>query len=221
MRIFKFCFSIVLSCVSLMTNAQDTVDEKLTNKSVLAIPISFGFGLGMRNHELFVTTEGDEVNLSAGGGLFIGSGLYAVTPKNIKIGTSFFYQVSNLRPVLENASASFKRIVITPEVKFPIFLKKDKYLNIGGGLSFYLNGKLKVDASETDGVKFASKYKNTSGIHFLVDYEEIMPKGLINIGLKYYSTKYTIESGDFLFPELKGSGIDLYISYAFMLDKKK
>jgi len=186
-------------------------------KSGLSISITTGFGLGVENKEIFITEDGDESTLSAGGGLFIGTGLYYTTEKNIKLGTTFYYQASELRPPLENASSSFKRFIITPEVKFPIELQPNRYLNFGGGFGFYLNGKMNIDADEIEGFSTNTKYKNTGGIHLLVEYEEHYKIGYLTAGLKYYNVEYEYKSGVPVFETLNGSGFDLYFSYTLRL----
>ncbi len=212
--LFLFFYFALFIAPDLVAQNNDTPEPVSYLKSGFSAPITFGFGLGVKNEAIFETTENDDSKLSFGGGLFIGTGLYYTTQKNIKFGSSFYYQASELRPVLENASSSFKRFVITPEVKFPIKLKTNTYLNFGGGYGFYLNGKMNIDADEIAGFTANAKYEHTGGIHVLAEYEEHFQRSFLTFGLKYYNVNYEYKSGDLIFGKFNGSGFDLYMSYS-------
>lgn len=211
---------ISIPLFSISSKAQ--TDSTLTTipnyvKSGFGATLTAGFGLGVENKEIFETEDGDESTLSAGGGLFIGTGLYYITEKNIKFGSTFYYQASELRPPLENASSSFKRLVITPEIKFPIELVINRNLNIGGGYGFYLNGKMNIDATEIAGFSTNTEYENTGGLHLLFEYEEHYERGFLTAGIKYYNVEYEYKSGAPIFESLNGSGFDFYFSYTLRI----
>ena len=93
----KTLLLLFISILLLSTGSIAQTDSTLVTipnyvKSGFGATLTAGFGLGVENKEIFETEDGDESTLSAGGGFFIGTGLYYITEKNIKFGSTFYYQ---------------------------------------------------------------------------------------------------------------------------------
>lgn len=218
--LFLFCIYPSLIAQDVEVTPLDSlinVPEKPLSISGFTVPLIFGGGMGSQNNPVLTTPKGDEATISAGGGLFFGSGIYYTTERNITVGASVQYLTSELTPVTKNGSASFKRVAFLPEIKLPIKIKDNSFINYGGGVGLYMNGKLVVDSNDDTQNSINTVYENTSGLHFILEYEENYPTGLLTAGVKYYNVEYEQASGDTLFPRLDGSGVDFYLSYVFKL----
>jgi len=200
------------------------------------IDVSFFLGSGLEEFDVFKTTGDEIVKLSPGGGFggkfSFGYCLNSPLNVNIEVGT----QNSTLSEELKNADGKFSRTFFLGTLRYKIPITEKSSINIGGGLGYYISGKLDIDASEIeDGGHNIYKYKNTIGIHVICEYEHFLPKfSFLNarwswaIGLKYYNIAYELDSATsdgvsipitnlpsdikVEVEELNGSGIDVLFS---------
>ncbi len=235
------CISIIC-CILLMgksyaqTPTAKTTTDFFDGSKQYRIEASMFGGFGFEKHDLFETTDGDIVRLSPGGGfggkLSLG---YCLTPLfnvNLEIGA----QNSPLSEEVGNANGKFTRTFLLGTLRYLIPLNKKSSINIGGGVGYYLSGKLDGDASQLQGGGHnIYEYKNTVGIHVLGEYERYISgfsfleaRWSWCIGLKYYNISYTLDAlssnGVSIpiiqlpsaitneFGELDGSGIDMLFS---------
>ena len=213
-RLLLYIFFTIAIFIPLKTSAQSNTETPSYVKKGFSIPLSFGVGAPIHK-----TTLGgnDEVSVSSGGGLLIGTGLFYNTLKNLKLGGTLRYHATEVKQVDEQGSSSFSRFVISPIVKVPVQLNPNSFINFGGGYGFFLNGKMELDAAGPSKITGKTNYEDETGLHFLTEYEENFHSGYISIGIKYYNVKYSYRSGDNFLPQMNGSGLDFYINYSFRI----
>jgi hypothetical protein len=190
---------------------------------------SFFIGIGTDSIDVGITTTGETVSISGGGGvggaITLGYGFYT----KLDIDLTFGYQHSGLSKDVENADGSFNRTLLlgTLKYKIPVFLNTG--LKVGGGIGYYMPDKLDSDGSQVPGgTHEIVKYDDAIGFHIAVEYEGFFSSREWSwiIGVKYYYVTYDANSYtrdgislplDFLRDEtreLDGSGFDFIISIA-------
>jgi len=191
-------------------------------KSRIGLEVSGG--IGFKNFPLFIDENGDDVNLSPGGGFGIGADYSYLINKNFDITLTTLFQSSSLSTYLKNASASFNRLSfsITPSIVIPGKRKDISRFKIGAGAGVYTIGTMMIDASEIGDTKYIFKYQNAPGFHGSVLFESHFSlRGSINLGLRYTNIRYEYKEegsshfpadNEFLNPD--GSAIDLFITYS-------
>lgn len=202
---------------SAVVQAMPQADPKPPKDSTtygLSIPFVFGGGTPFTQTR---SVEDEDLSVAAGGGLSFGTGLFYALPNNLKFGGTFHYQASEIKRGNDSGSISFKRLVLTPEMKIPIKLKSNSFVNIGGGYGFYLNGELNIKDAGESKISGQANYKDENGLHVLTEYEEKFSEGSLSIGMKYYNVKYSMKTGDFNLNNLFGNGLDLYVTYSLKL----
>jgi len=214
LRILSFLIIISLPLVTQAqaSNLSDT--NPVFKKKGLSLPVVFGGGTSISRT---VIIEDHDLEVAAGGGLLFGAGIFYAFPNNLKFGGTFQYQTSEVKQTDQKGSATFKRYILAPELKIPIKLKKNSFLNIGGGYGFYLNGSLDVNDAGPSKINGKSNYEDENGIHLLTEFEEHFAAGYFSIGLKYYNVNYSFKNGDFNLNNLEGMGLDLYVTYSFRI----
>jgi hypothetical protein len=108
----------------------------------------------------------------------------------------------------DKIDGSFNRTIylLTPKINFPVSRKSQ--LKFGAGLGFYGPGKFTYERSHTtfliviplweEGVRYVYKYKGNLGYHFITEFEFFITELLsVSLGLKYYDTRYTLDSIQF------------------------
>ncbi len=208
---------ILISTISLYAKPQTEPARIHPPKESNGISIPFVFGGGTPFTQT-LNINNEDLSVSAGGGLSFGTGLYYALANNIKFGGTFHYQASEVKNGNNTGSVSFKRLILTPEMKFPIKLNDNSYLNIGGGYGFYFNGELQIKEAGVSKISGQANYNPENGVHLLTEYEEKFNDGSLSIGMKYYNVKYSQKTGDFNLNELFGNGLDLYITYSLQLN---
>ena len=185
----------------------------------LVAEIGFSAGRGFEQLVVFQTTQGEDATVSAGGGVGIQGGLAYFTPVGLQIAGVIGYSYTQLSPVLENADAGFRRLIVTPEIRYPIMIKPGHFIAIGAGYGLYALGRLKIDAQELIGLQTEDYYLPTTGFHMIAEYQgPISTKGAAAFGLKYYTAQYqsdyTLVNGvnvGNLGDNMNGSAIELYL----------
>jgi len=194
-----------------------------SNKSRLTINMCTG--AGFQSIPWFIDENGDNVNLSTGGGFGIGAEYGHIMGKNFDISISAFFQNSFLTPSLKNADANFSRlgVLATPSLVIPIKSHENMRFRLGGGPGLYLNGKMIVDGKKIDGTYLTIKYHPTIGYHaqflFETNYSD---RFSFNMGLKYYYVTYSYQSVNYPYTitgdkvaKPNGSGIDFVMGLSF------
>lgn len=206
--------------------AEQTVEPVIIRdrKSRLGVFMSGGFGF--ESTPWFIDEDGNDVNLSTGGGFGIGAEYGHQFGRNFDLSFNCFFQGSTLSRTLKNASGSFNRlgITITPAIVIPVKGGENLRFRIGAGPGLYSFGTIKIDASEITGDRFTFKYNTAPGIHALFLFEtNFMERGAMNMGIRYNNIHYkynsagssvTVTEPKLLNPD--GSGIDLFLGYYFV-----
>lgn len=196
----------------------------LTNpKSRLGLTL--GGGGGFEKVDLFVDENNDDVTLSSGGGFAIGAKYGYEISKHYDISFDLFYQGSTLSRTLDNADASFERMIFTVTPALIIPIKKSDYyrFKVGFGLGNYSLGKMYIDASEAGGEEMTFRYESSFGGHGCISFESYMSDRFsMSLGLKYYNVYYRYKnegsSHETTYDKIKnpdGSGIDFSIGYYY------
>jgi hypothetical protein len=198
---------------------------------------SFLAGGGSEKFDVFRTTGNEWVTISPGGGygakLDIGYCLNSLLNVNLEIGNLS----SPTSKKLSNAKGSFSRTFLLGTVRYRIPINEKSSFNVAGGAGYYMSGKLDIDASKIqDGAHNILKYKGTTGIHVLGEYERFFSgiswfnaKWSWSAGVRYYNVKYKIDSAtkdgqsqpvssvSKELQELNGSGSDVFFSIIMYL----
>lgn len=188
------------------------------------IGLQLSGGAGFDKFPWFLDQNGDEVNLSTGGGFGIGLE-YGYRPgKNFDIEVGGMYLSGSLSEKLKNVSASFTRFVFTATPSFVIPLRNDQYrIRLGAGPSIYTNPKMKVDAPELGYDQLEFRYKAAAGFHVQCLFEtSFSERGAMSLGIRYTNASYRfIEQGSSMlvpYPDVEkpsGAGIDFILGYCF------
>ena len=198
--------------------------KRKLRKSRVGVLMTGGFGF--ESTPWFVDEDGDDVNLSTGGGFGIGAEYGHQFGRNFDLSFNCFFQGSTLSKSLKNASGSYNRlgITITPAIVIPVKGGDNLRFRLGAGPGLYSLGTMKIDASEVTGDKFKFKYNSALGLHGLFLFEtNFMERGAMNFGIRYSNIHYKFNSAGssatVTEPELlnpNGSGIDFFLGYYFI-----
>lgn len=184
-------------------------------------------GLGLDNPTVGVTTSGEDVSLSGGGGagalLTIGRGIR----ENWDIDITLGYQMSLLTPEPEGADGGFTRSMALLTMKYRSRVADRAWVKYGFGAGYYMPGKYELDDPSQP---LEVEYKAAPGVHLSVEYETVLGKESTTMsfvfGLKYYWVVYEAESAKILgmdvlpsrlpreLRDLDGSGVDVIIGLA-------
>jgi hypothetical protein len=184
-----------------------------------------------------VTSNGEQVKLSPGGGVGIGIQLgYLLLSSHWDFSIALSRQWSTMTPPVSNAEGTFSRTLIEPMVKYIITFKdKNKSVNLGAGILFAQSGKTDLDAGKIQGgAHNIYSYSDATGLLIAAEYLARRKNFGFHIGLKYYSVNYelaSISSNGVNIPlavippslisdirEIDGSGVDLVIGIGFYFD---
>jgi hypothetical protein len=183
------------------------------------IGLNFNLGIGFKQIPMAYTTNGDESNISFGGGLAFGFKYGYEFSKHFDFATDINYQISSLSPSIGNGSVSFSRwnLSVTPSLIIPIDGGYAMRLKLGGGLNYNFTPILKIDLNDiASGFNDSWKYKSALGYHFSLIWEVNYTESFSAIlGLKYINVQYEFESSrDNRIPALDlrrtdGQGLDM------------
>lgn len=192
-------------------------------------------GSGLDWHVVGQTTEGDDVSISAGGGI----GIQLVAGSNLlryfRIEGSFGYESAGLDMELENGSGSFGRTHLGGSAYLRIPVGEKSTLNLGGGMAEKGSPDLDLDFSSSRiyGAAHNIYHYNTGQCtHWDVVWEYYPDRIMsISVGLRYEIVEYELESLtsngvsyplDMLDPEVRneyelldGSGVDLLLGFTY------
>ena len=164
------------------------------------VEATFVAGGGLDSRDVFVTEEGDDVTLSAGGGGGLQLGIRLQLSSLLLSSLGMEYVASSLSQPLKNATGSFDRLVIRAGLHYSIPLRTTGFINVGGGIGAYLEGLMDVDGSKVpDGAHNIYTYKPATGIHLAAEFTQPLPQlQWLNrrwswaIGLRYTSVQYDL-----------------------------
>lgn len=184
-----------------------------------------GGGFGFETIALFIDEDNEEVTLSTGGGVAIGARYGYEISKYFDVSCDFFYQRSTLSSRLENADASFDRVVITltPALIIPLINGDFYRVKVGAGVGYYSVGDMYIDATNVGGEEITLNYDASIGTHVSLMFENNATDRFSNvIGLRYYNVNYTYNSQgsthemtDREFNTPNGSGLDFIVGFFF------
>jgi len=233
-------FLSLLGFISLPVHAQIPADTtnlaSLNNVGELwSIGTHIFGGVGFDQHLIGITTDEEEINISAGGGF----GIMAIFAYNFnslwEASINAGFQNSSLSKDVKNVEGDFSRTFFSASLKYRINVTENGYIKIGGGYGFYTPRDLDVDASEVaGGAHNIYEYDGNSGPHLSAEYEHIATNYTIGGGLRYVNVQYDMSSAksngisiplsllpsevkkEFL--EFNGSGIDFFFSISYLFN---
>jgi len=188
--------------------------------------ISLLLGIGVKNHDLGDTSDGD-VTLSGGGGagfaLIGGYGLSSKWDIEVSAGS----QVSELTPEVSNADGEFNRDILRATLFYKMPFTRVTQWKIGAGIGAYLGGEWDLDFSNVPpfGTHDIIQYDDALGFHVAGAFEVVVKDSVyFTAGIQYYYVSY--EANSFTvngaptsvtslydeFRNLNGSGFDLMLS---------
>jgi hypothetical protein len=183
------------------------------------IGLNFNAGVGFKQIPMVTLTNGDNSNISFGGGFAIGLKYGYEFGKYFDLAAEINYQYSGLNPVIENGDVSFKRwnAYITPSLIIPIDGGQNMRLKLGGGLNYNISPVLNIDLNQIpDGFTDTWTYKDAMGYHFALTWElNYSDYFSTMIGLQYVNTQYEFKSSnsgnspDLEFRRGNGQSLDL------------
>lgn len=183
------------------------------------------YGFGFNSVDVGVTTYGDDVSISGGGGFgFAGRIGYGIS-RRFDIDIDLGFQVSTLMPAVSNADGTFARSYLLATLKYKVPTSDTGQFKFGLGAGSYFGGELDVDtAGVTGGSHTIVTYEPAVGLHVTGEFERfIRPDVSFHLGAKIYVVKYDADgvtyngiSGPVVFladdvREFDGSGFDIMI----------
>lgn len=184
-----------------------------------------GGGFGFESIALFIDEDNKEVMLSTGGGFAIGARYGYEISKHFDVSCDFLYQRSTLSSRLENAAASFDRVIVTltPALIIPV-INGDYYrFKLGAGVGYYRAGDMYIDATNVGGEEITLNYDASIGTHVSAMFENNVTESFsCVVGLRYYNVNYTynragsthvINEREFI--SANGSGLDFLVGLFF------
>jgi hypothetical protein len=204
--------------------AQTLPPVNTAGKMRLFLTGSLGFGFD--HVDVGVTTSGEQVKISGGGGAGIALGLgYGLSP-DFDLDFDLGVQASVISPAVANATGSFTRSYLLATIKRKIPTSESGQFKIGLGLGSYSSGKLDVDASNALGSHEVVEYNNALGFHVTGEFERFIGQTTsINLGAKMYFVKYKARSwthNGVAFPvdslksdvkDFNGNGLDFMLGF--------
>ncbi len=183
-------------------------------------------GLGFDHVDVGVTTSGEQVRISGGGGFGVGFGLGFGLSPDFDLDFDLGVQASAISPPVSNANGSFTRSYVLATIKRKIPTSESGQFKIGLGLGSYSGGKLDIDTRDAGGFHDVVKYKNALGFHMAGEFERFIGQTTsINLGAKMYFVKYQANSwtrNDVAFPvnslksdvkDFSGNGVDFVLGF--------
>ena len=207
-----------------LTDAQDLLDTSGKYK----LGLSLFAGGGTNNLDAGETTSGEDITISAGGGVGLAlTAGYGLSSK-FDIDVSAGIQRSSLSKEVSNAEGSFDRALLLATLMYKIPRSDTHQAKIGIGIGRYSSGELDVDGSDAPGgTHEVIEYDDAIGYHIVGVYEAIFPSGWAgSLALKYYAVTYDAKSakqnGTSYPPgmlidkvrELEGNGFDVIVSFS-------
>lgn len=189
----------------------------------VGVTVAGGFGFSQKT--VLSTTEGDDINMSFGGGGGFGGFVGRELTKHLDLEIAYRHFSSSLSPNIENGSMKFKRdiISITPAYIIPIDGGYTRRLKLGLGADIYLANTLEIDIAQIPkGFKDTWKYSDAFGYHISLMYEiNPGPHWSLLYGVRYYAVNHSFSSGGSYFPtddffiKPNGSGLDFVFGAGF------
>lgn len=191
---YLLIIGFVLNCFNSFSQTAITSTKGIQiNKTYLEIPFDVGFGFNQL--PIFSASNNETLYLSPGGGVNVGLRLLYRMP-SIEYSAGITYSFSSLSRTVKNASASFHRFIIDPQVKLILKLKNGNAINPAAGVGFFLGGKMDIDGSKlTAGEHDIFKYNTAVGGFLSLEYEWLKAeKVTFGLGLRYYTVRYDLKS---------------------------
>ncbi|MGA1840607.1 MAG: hypothetical protein ACMUIU_08275 [bacterium] len=232
----SFLLVVLMAMVFLLCNVslaeaqfKSSRQKLLDNNNRFRLEPSFFVGIGTDKIDVGITTTGENVSISGGGGvggaLTLGYGFY----EKLDIDLTFGYQHSGLSKDVDNADGSFDRTFLLGTLKYKIPVYSSGQVKFGGGIGYYMPDELDLDLSQVpNGSHDIIKYDNAIGFHITAEYEGFFSSYEWSwiVGIKYYYVTYDADSCtsdgisfpvNFLRDEIRkldGSGFDFSIAIA-------
>jgi hypothetical protein len=203
--------------------------EKIRNFRISFISIA---GFGFDKIHLGVTEQGDDVTISAGGGMGLGFEAGYTFNGLFELSAAYVYKYGELSVVVDNASGYFEHGNFMLTGKFIARIKAKSSLNYGGGLGLLNAGTMDLDFSKvTDGERYVFKYNTAVGYHVLAEFQHrFTQKWSLIAGFTIYGGNYNhmksftarsvsvpVNLAPPDFQNLNGSGLDIYAKISFHL----
>jgi len=199
--------------------------KKLTNlNEILSRPkarmgLELSVGGGNESVPLITMEDGEEAEISFGGGIGVGFTTGYEVNKYLDLSFNVNYKSSSLVPYVDNAEISFSRVNIrlTPALILPIDGGYSMRLKLGAGLDYYTATNLEFQTEEIPGgFNEIWEYENSLGSHATITFElDPTEKWTISYGFNFYNVKYKFEQSDQYYPldtkliDPVGSGFEL------------
>ena len=199
--------------------------EAYSTEGRLRLQFEGAVGVGIDSSTVGVTTGGEDVKISGGGGFGLGVTLGYGLSKNFDLDGTFGLQGSGLQPAVDNADGTFGRAFLLATLKYKVPVRENLQWKFGLGGGLY-KGELDIDIDP--GVPGAGHseidYKRVAGVHATGELEIMLREQLsLSIGLKYYHVTYKADTYTFNgspqpisnlkeeFRNFKGDGVDVTV----------
>jgi hypothetical protein len=198
----------------------------LNTAKKLRLQLEGYLGFGLDSTKVGVTSGGDDVKISGGGGFGGGATLGYGLSRSIDIDATLGAQVSGLMPAVNNATGTFGRTFLLATMKYKIPIRENLQWKFGVGAGYYMGGKLDIDIDQgvLNGGHIVVDYKNATGLHATGELEVALQRNLVlAMGLKYYHVTYTADKASFNgisqpasslkseFKDFNGDGVDITV----------
>jgi len=167
--------------------------DMLNTANKLRLQFEGALGVGLDSSKVGVTTGGDDVKISGGGGAGFGVSLGYGISRSFDIDCTLGVQFSGLQPAVDNADGSFTRSFLLATAKYKVPIRENLQLKFGLGAGYYMAGELDVDIDPgvLGGGHWVVDYKNAVGVHATGELEIALRSNLmLAVGLKYYMVTY-------------------------------
>jgi len=205
--------------------------EPLNTANRLRLQIDGYMGVGLDSSKIGVTSNGNDVKISGGGGFGYGVTMGYGLSRSFDIDGTFGAQVSGLMPAVKNANGYFARTFFLASVKYKVPIRENIQWKFGLGAGYYMAGKLDIDIDP--GLPGAGRtvvnYQNATGVHATGGIEIALQRNLmLDVGLKYYRVTYKADTATFNgasvpvsslpseFREFTGDGVDVTAGVAVL-----
>jgi len=174
--------------------------EALPDRQKSRFGINFGAGIGLKNIDMLVSTDGDDSSISFGGGLQLGAEYGVELNSLLDIGIQANYMLASLAPPLKNAEIDFSRfhLAFRPSLIIPFEGGFKSRLKLGPGLDYYFSATMSLETNKIDGGFNGDwNYSNSLGWHIALIYEYTINRSFMyTFGLRYSGTKYAYENSN-------------------------
>ena len=208
-----------------------TTGAMLNTANKLRLQFEGALGIGLDSSKVGVTTGGDDVKISGGGGAGFGVSLGYGLSRSFDIDCTLGVQVSGLQPAVKNADGSFTRSFFLATAKYKVPIRENLQWKFGLGAGYYMGGKLDIDVDP--GIPGAGHsvvdYKNAAGVHATGELEIALRSNLmLAVGLKYYMVTYKADKATFNgasdpvsslpdeFRNFNGDGVDITVGLGIL-----